>query len=166
MAAIFWARRLGAGRVVAAAPSTRRAALAATMGADGFAALGEGDGAGISEALGGAPDLVLECAGAVGLLGKAIEYVRPSGMVVSLGFCTSPDPILPSTASWKRVRMAFSFGYTLAEFQFTTDTLEAGHVEPRHMITETVSLDALPVAFEALRKGGRQTKMHIDPWAA
>ncbi len=165
LAAIFWARRLGAGRIVAAAPSVRRAALAATMGADGFVALGEGDVAGISEALGGAPDLVLECAGAVGLLGKAIDCVSPRGMVVSLGFCTSPDPILPSTASWKQVRMAFSFGYTLREFQFTTDTLDAGHVEPRQMITETVSLDALPVAFEALRGGGCQTKMHIDPWA-
>jgi threonine dehydrogenase-like Zn-dependent dehydrogenase len=166
LAAIFWARRLGAGRIVAAAPSARRAAMAAIMGADNFVTLREGDIGAIHEALGGAPAVVLECAGAVGMLGKAIDCVRAGGLVVSMGFCTSPDPILPSTATWKRVSIAFSFGYTLSEFQFTTDTLDAGHVQPRHMITQTVSLEALPVAFQALRGGGRQTKLHVDPWAA
>jgi (R,R)-butanediol dehydrogenase/meso-butanediol dehydrogenase/diacetyl reductase len=166
LAAIFWARRLGAGRIVAAARSERRATLAGRLGADGFVTLGDGDVAAIHAALGGAPDLVMECAGAVGLLGKAIDCVRPAGLVVSLGFCASPDPIVPATATWKQVRMAFSFGYTLSEFQFTTDTLDAGHLEPRDMITETVSLEALPEAFEALRRGGQQTKVHVDPWAA
>jgi threonine dehydrogenase-like Zn-dependent dehydrogenase len=166
LAAIFWARQLGAGRIVAAAPSSRRAELAGIMGANGFVALGDGDVATIHAALGGPPDLVLECAGAVGLLGKAIDCVRTAGLVVSMGFCTSLDAIVPATATWKQVRMAFSFGYTLAEFQFTTDRLDAGHVEARHMITQTVSLQALPAAFEALRGGARQTKVQVDPWAA
>jgi len=165
LAAIFWARRLGAGRIVATAPSPRRAALATHMGADGFVAFGEDHAARVTAALGGAPDIVLECAGAVGLLQKAVEFVRPNGTILSMGFCTAPDPILPSMASWKQVRMLFSMGYTLAEFQYTTDMLDAGHVAPRDMISETVSLAALPDAFEALRAGGQQTKLHVEPWA-
>ncbi len=41
LAAIFWARRLGAGKIVATAGSMRRAELARIMGADAFVAPGE-----------------------------------------------------------------------------------------------------------------------------
>jgi (R,R)-butanediol dehydrogenase/meso-butanediol dehydrogenase/diacetyl reductase len=55
--------------------------------------------------------------------------------------------------------------YSLQEFQTVADTLDAGHVEPRAMITSRVSLDELPSAFEALRQPGPQVKMMVDPWA-
>jgi threonine dehydrogenase-like Zn-dependent dehydrogenase len=82
-----------------------------------------------------------------------------------LGFCTSPDPILPSFATWKQVRIAFSMAYTLQEFQYCTDVLAAGHLQPRAMVSETIGLDALPDMLEALRAGCNQTKVHVDPWA-
>jgi 2-desacetyl-2-hydroxyethyl bacteriochlorophyllide A dehydrogenase len=165
LAAIYWARKLGAGRVVASSPSPRRAALAQRLGANAFEVLGEGESERITAALGGAPDMVFECAGAVGLLGKAVELVRRGGLVMSMGFCTSPDPVVPALATWKEVRIAFSMAYTLQEFQYATDMLDAGHVEPRDMISDTVGLDAFPIAFEALRAGGSQTKLQVDPWA-
>lgn len=163
LAAIFWARRLGAGRIVAMAPSERRAAMVQAMGADAFVTRGEGDAARVQDALGGAPDLVLECAGAVGMLAKGVELLRPNGLLMSLGFCPAPDAVVPALATWKQVRIGFSMGYTLAEFQFTADTLDAGHVEPRHMITETISLGALPDMFESLRGPNLQTKVHVNP---
>jgi (R,R)-butanediol dehydrogenase/meso-butanediol dehydrogenase/diacetyl reductase len=166
LAALFWARQLGAGRIVAASPSARRRALAEQIGADGFEVLGEGEGERIAAALGGPPDVVLECAGAVGLLQKAVEHVRPGGMIVSLGFCTSPDPILPSLATWKQVTIAFSFAYALDEFRHAVDVLDRGRVEPRLMISETIGLDALPAMFEAMRGGSSHTKVHVDPWQA
>src|SRR5690606_28058522 len=67
LASIYWARLLGAGRVVAMSRSARRADLATAMGADAFEAFGDGEGDRLAAALGGMPDVVLECAGAVGL---------------------------------------------------------------------------------------------------
>lgn len=164
LAAIYWARLLGAGRICAASPSARRRDLGLQMGADGFECLGEGEAARIGAVLRGPPNLVLECAGAVGLMQKSVELVRPGGTIVSLGFCVRGDPILPSLATWKRVTLKFSFGYDMTELAHGIDALDRGHVEPRLMISSTVGLDEVPSTFEALRAGASQTKVHVDPW--
>lgn len=166
LAAIYWARLLGAGKIVAISRSSRRADLALQMGANSFEALGEGEAERVSAALGGMPDIVLECVGAVGMTQKAVELVAPGGTVVSLGFCTSPDPILPSLATWKQVTIKFSFAYDLREFEHSANALDAGHVEPRLMVSRTVGLDAFPDLFEQLRAGANETKIHVDPWSA
>jgi len=165
LASIYWARLLGAGRIVALSRSARRADLSMEMGASGFETLGEGEAERLAAALGGMPEVVLECTGAVGMTQKAIELVAPGGTVVSLGFCTSPDPILPSLATWKEVTVKFSFAYNLTEFQHSVDMLAAGHVEPRAMVSKTVGLDEFPALLEQLRAGSNETKVHVDPWA-
>jgi (R,R)-butanediol dehydrogenase/meso-butanediol dehydrogenase/diacetyl reductase len=167
LGAAFWAKRLGAGRVVVSATSRRRETMALQMGADGFV-VPEADqdlAALVAETLGGPPDVVFECAGQTGLLGQAVHCVKPQGDVVSMGFCTAPDPVLPALATWKEVRILFSMTYSLQEFQAVADTLAAGHVEPRSMVTDRISLDQLPVTFESLRKPGPQVKVLVDPWA-
>ena len=165
LAVIYWARRLGAGRIVAVSRPARRAELAGKMGADGFEPLGDEEAIRISAVLGGMPEVVFECVGAPGMMQKVIELVEPDGTVVSLGFCPTPDPVLPLFATWKRVTMKFSFAYDLREFQRSADSLSAGHVEPRMMVSRTVGFDAFPDVFEALRAGGTETKVHLDPWA-
>lgn len=166
LAAIYWARLLGAGKITAISRSQRRADLAVEMGASGFEALGEGEVERVASALGGMPEIVLECTGAVGMTQKSVELVAPGGTVVSLGFCTSPDPILPSLATWKQVTLKFSFAYDLREFQHCADVMAAGHVEPRLMISRTVGLHDFPDMLEALRSGANETKLHVDPWGA
>ena len=166
LAVIYWAKLLGAGRIVAISRSARRADLAMQMGADGFEVLGEGEVERVAAALGGMPDIVLECVGAVGMTQKAVELVAPGGTVVSLGFCTSPDPIIPSLATWKQVTIKFSFAYDLREFEHCANALDAGHIEPRLMVSRTVGLDAFPDLFEQLRAGANETKVHVDPWSA
>lgn len=165
LAVIYWARLLGAGRIVAISRSARRAELAGKMGANTFEALGDGEMERVSAALGGMPDIVFEGTGAVGMTQKAVELVAPGGTVISLGFCTSPDPILPSLATWKQVTIKFSFAYDLREFQHSADMLDAGHVEPRLMVSRTVGLDAFPAVLEELRAGANETKVHVDPWS-
>lgn len=165
LAVVYWVRLLGAGKVVALSRSPRRANLALEMGASGFEALGEGEGERLAAALGGMPEVVFECTGAVGMTQKAVELLGPAGQVISLGFCNSPDPIVPSLATWKQVTLKFSFAYDLREFQHCADTLEAGQVAPRAMISRTVGLDAFPGLFEQLRAGADETKVHVDPWS-
>jgi threonine dehydrogenase-like Zn-dependent dehydrogenase len=53
----------------------------------------------------------------------------------------------------------------MRDFEIAADVLDQGEVTPRAMVTDTVSLDRLPAAFEALRHRSGQCKVLIDPWA-
>lgn len=165
LAAIFWARRMGAGRIAVMSRSLRRAALALEMGADIFLESGDDEASRVAEALGGAPELVIECIGVTGALEKCVQLAGRYGTVVSLGFCTAPDPVNPAVATLKEVRLIFSMHFTLPEFQFTVDTLEAGHLQPRAMISDTIALADLPGAIERLRGPNNDTKVQVAPWA-
>jgi (R,R)-butanediol dehydrogenase/meso-butanediol dehydrogenase/diacetyl reductase len=150
LTAIFWAKRLGAGHVVAASRSWRREAMVLEMGADAFVQTGPDDTARVVEALGGAaPEIVLECIGAPGILSSAIQHAAMFGHVLSLGFCTSPETLIPAVAAWKGVRLSFPVGYSLRDFRYAADTMLAGRAEPRRLITSVISLNDLPAAFEA-----------------
>lgn len=163
LAATFWARQLGAARVVAISRSSRREEKAMLLGAHSFVQTGEDDTPQIYEALGGMPDVVLETGGAAGMLARSIELVKPNGHVVSLGFCMAPDPVVPGAASYKQARLTFSMAWTLDEFQTCADHLHAGHVEPRHMISNTIPLSDLPDKIEEMRGTHSETKVQVAP---
>lgn len=161
LATIFWAKRLGAARVVATSRSMTREAMALAMGADAFVQTGVDEVESAVEALGGQPEIVFECAGAPGLLGRAINHVKQFGQVLSLGFCTAPDPVIPAIATFKQVRISFPLAYTPGEFRSVADMMLAGTVDPKVMITSTIGLNDLPVKFEALRGPNDHTKVHV-----
>jgi threonine dehydrogenase-like Zn-dependent dehydrogenase len=163
LAATYWARQLGAGRVVAASRSARREEKAMLLGAHAYVKIGEEDTPRIYEALGGMPDVVLETAGVVGMLGRSINLVRPNGHVVSLGFCMAPDPVIPGAATYRQARLTFSMAWTLDEFHQCVDRLDSGHVEPRHMISNTIALSAVPEKIQEMRGSHNETKVHVVP---
>jgi (R,R)-butanediol dehydrogenase/meso-butanediol dehydrogenase/diacetyl reductase len=115
-------------------------------------------------ALGGMPDVVIEAVGKQDLIAQAVSCVRPMGTVVVLGFCSVPDSFVPAIAVWKEVTMRFSMTYSLAEFEHVARVLDAGDVECRAMVTDTVSLPALPACFESLRQRTNQCKVLVSPW--
>ena len=161
LAAVFWARRLGAAKVGAIDGNQSRIELAMALGAS-FSQSPE-EAADAVAAF--APDIVFECVGRPGLLADAIEAVRPRGTVVSLGFCMVPEQIMASAAAVREVTLIFPVLYSIEDFQLTIDALEAGHVEARTMITDTITLDQLPAIFEELRRPSGRCKVMIDPWA-
>ena len=163
-ATIFWLRRLGAAKIVAIDIAPWREGVALEMGADAFFPSTPDLDANIAQALGGPPDIVCECAGAPGVIAKAIELVRLHGTVLSIGGCQKPDQFIPFVAMSKDISLLFSAAYVLDDFQFTVDTLERGSLEPRRMITETFPLHQVPAALEAMRHNDRQCKVMIDPW--
>ena len=164
--AIYWARRLGAGRVVASARSSRRAGLAFAMGATAFLKV-EDLPAALPDTLRGLPDIVLECTGAPGVLAQAIDLVRPGGTIVCLGVCSLADSFVPATASYKEVCVRFACAYNLADFRFAVDTLDRGAVEPRAMVETTVGLNAVPELLEDMRAGhSHGAKILVAPHGA
>ncbi|MDE8652403.1 alcohol dehydrogenase catalytic domain-containing protein [Novosphingobium album (ex Liu et al. 2023)] len=159
--AIYWARRLGAGRIVAASRSDRRKDLCLAMGADAFVTFGENETGEVIEALGGPADVVYECVGVEGMLTRSVMHARQYGKVVSLGFCTHPDPLMPAMASYKCVSMQFLVGYTLRDFHYIANHLDAGHVDPKRIVTNEIALMDLPAMMDRLRGPNRETKVHV-----
>jgi threonine dehydrogenase-like Zn-dependent dehydrogenase len=164
LAAIFWARRHGAGAIAATAASMRRAELALCMGASDFLAPSDNPAAAAAEALGGPPDIVFEAVGAPGLIETAVACVRRRGTVVVLGLCWDPDTFVPGVAVGKEVRLQCAGFYSAREFEHAIQPFDTGSVEPREMITDRVSLAEFPTAFEALRTRTHQCKVMLDPW--
>ena len=159
--AIYWARRLGAGRIVAMSRSDRRRALALQMGADAFIAYGPSEVAEVTEALGGAPQVVFEGVGAEGMLQKSVQHAAQFGRIVSLGFCTAPDPLIPATGSYKCVSIQFAVGYSMKEFIYIAQQMDKGHADPKAIVTREVPLPELPSMMTALRGANEETKVHV-----
>jgi len=167
LAAAFWARRLGAGRMAVATPTCRREQLAQSMGADSHILTGDERGLAVAarEALGGAPNVVFDCVGSPGSLATAITAAHPGGTVVVLGVCIEADSIMPAEAAFKELRLQFSMVYDIAEFEHSARVLDRGAIELRGMVTGSVGLDAFPAEFEALRNSSDHCKVMLDPWA-
>ena len=159
--AIYWARRLGAGRIVAMSRSDRRKDLCLEMGADAFVSYGDNEIGEAVEALGGSPQFVFECVGAEGMLTKAVMHVAQFGKIVSLGFCTSPDPVIPGMASYKCAAIQFAVGYSMKEFHYIADQMDKGHCDPKAIITSDIPLVDLPAMMDRLRGANEETKVHV-----
>jgi (R,R)-butanediol dehydrogenase/meso-butanediol dehydrogenase/diacetyl reductase len=160
---IYWAKRLGAGRIVAMSRSARRKAMSLRMGSDAFVQYGDNEIGEVMEALGGKPDIVYECVGSPGFLMKGIQHVRDLGQVISMGFCTSPDTIIPAVTGFKGVSLQFPVGYALKDFQYAADVMDNGHVDPKVLISSVVTLDQLPATFDKLRGANNETKVQVAP---
>jgi (R,R)-butanediol dehydrogenase/meso-butanediol dehydrogenase/diacetyl reductase len=164
LAIAFWARRLGASQVAVTDLHTFQEARAHELGATAFFGKRERLVDDVNAALQGPPDIVFECVGRPGLIAQAVEHVRPRGTIVLLGLCTSADSFVPFRALSKEVRIVTSVFFTMPEFCAAIDALEGGRYAPQALVTETVSLEGLPVAFEALRQRSTQCKVLIDPF--
>jgi (R,R)-butanediol dehydrogenase/meso-butanediol dehydrogenase/diacetyl reductase len=163
LSVVFWARVLGAARIAVQSRSGHRAEVARAMGADAVEGFQEDGDARCRAALGAEPDIVAECVGHAGLLKTAIERVRLQGTVVSMGMCMQPEMILPAYCAFKDMRLLFPLGYTVAEFTQTARAFDAGHVRPESMVSDVISLEALPAMFESLRAGRQSLKVHVNP---
>jgi (R,R)-butanediol dehydrogenase/meso-butanediol dehydrogenase/diacetyl reductase len=163
LATIFWARRLNLGKVVVASRSAHRAESLMAMGADVVLTLEEATPAAVTAALGGPPDVVAECVGKPGLLGRAAELVRPRGVILSLGMCMGPDAVIPAICGFKEIRLFFPHGYTMEEYAETARAFDSAELRPDSMVSDVIGLDRLPTMLEELRAGRRSLKVQVDP---
>lgn len=163
LAVAFWARRLGADRVVVQdiAPYQRERALA--MGASGFIADPDDPVRASDRALGGKADIVFECVGIPGLIAQAVKQLRVKGTILLLGLCTRPDTFDSFAMLSKEARLVTSAFFTRQDYETALDALDAGAAEPRLLVTDTISLDDVPAVFEELKRRTHQCKVLIAP---
>jgi (R,R)-butanediol dehydrogenase/meso-butanediol dehydrogenase/diacetyl reductase len=166
LATAFWAKRMGAGKIAVTASSNRRANLAMEMGATHFVTPSDEDPVqAVNRALGGPPEYVFECVGKEGLIQRSIDHVDKRGKVVVVGLCTTMDSFSPFAMLHKEATIIPSAFYDVRDFQTALDVLESGVTAPNLMITETVDLEDMPPAFEALKERTTQCKTMVKPWA-
>lgn len=163
IAAAFWARQASAGKIAAVASSRAREQIAKAVGVDAFFTAGENLIGELNEFFGGMPDIVLECAGFPGAIGLAVDIVKPRGSVNVLGICEHQDPWMPAMAVYKQLRLQFAIGTHLKMFEHAANVLDRGIVDPVAMVTDVISFEQLPDAFEDLRHRGAQCKVVLDP---
>lgn len=163
LSVIYWARLLGARRIVAVSRSAHRNDMALGLGADAVLKFGADDSEAFVEALGGPPDIVAECVGKEGMLNKAIDHARSQGIVISMGMCMQNEPILAARCTFKEVSVLFPLGYTPDEFVETARAFESGRVRPELMVSDVIALEDLPATLESLRAGRKSLKIHVDP---
>ncbi len=132
-------------------------------GRDGVRGTGRRSSCARGRALGGAPDVVFECAGAAGLLALAMECAGPRAAVIVVGMCSTSELVVPVVGIAKELTMRFVMAYGAGDFKAAVDALDQGALDPRVMVTDTVSLDEFPIAFEALRSPTDQCKVQLDP---
>lgn len=162
-AMVYWARALGAAKIAVASRSAHRRETLIMMGADAVHGFDEDGSQAFVEALGGMPDIVAECVGQPGALGKAIAHVRPGGTVLSMGMCAQSEPMIAALCAFKGVTLRFPLGYSIDEFAETARKFDADAIKPEFMVGEIIPLNELPVTLENMRQGAQRLKIHVDP---
>jgi (R,R)-butanediol dehydrogenase/meso-butanediol dehydrogenase/diacetyl reductase len=157
----FWARKMGAKRVVVQDIVPYQQELALSVGATDFVCETEAPVEAAIRALGQPADITFECVGLPGIIAQAVSTTRVKGTVLVLGLCTQPDTLVPFHALSKELRLQTSAFFTLQDYRAALDVLDAGSVEPRKLITDTVELEELPETFEALKHRTHQCKVLI-----
>jgi (R,R)-butanediol dehydrogenase/meso-butanediol dehydrogenase/diacetyl reductase len=162
LAVAFWAKRLGAAVAVQDVAKFQRD-RALGMGADAFVVDPQDPVGSAGQGLDGKADVVFECVGIPGLIDQAVQQVKNRGTILLLGLCTRPDPIDSFAMLSKEVRLVTSAFFTVPEYQASLDALAAGAMEPRLLVTGTISLADTPEVFESLKRRTHQCKVLIAP---
>lgn len=163
LAVAYWARRAGASRVVLQDIAGWQRERAIEMGASDFIVDREDPVGASTRALGGLADIVFECVGVPGLIAQAVQQVRPRGTILLLGLCNMPDTFNSFAMLSKEIRLVTSAFFTRGEYEASLDALERGSLEPRALVTDTISLTQTPDVFESLKKRTHQCKVMIAP---
>lgn len=163
LAVAFWARRYGAARVAVQDITAFQQSRAEEMGADVFVVAPPDPVGSAERALGGKADIVFECVGVPGLIAQAVEQVRPRGTILLLGLCTRPDTFNSFAMLSKEVRLVTSAFFTVPEYEASLAALEQGAVQPRTMVSGTITLAETPSVYEALKRRTEQCKVMIAP---
>lgn len=162
LATMLWAKFLGARHVIVSEKAEVRRQMAAKFGATDAIDPGEPLVAQVQKIAGKAPDVIFECVGVPGLLNTAMLEAPRGCRIVVAGVCQQTDTILPLMGIVKELEIQFVLGYRPDDFDYVIAMIASDRIDVAHMVTDIVDLDALPAAFEALRKPSHQCKVMLE----
>lgn len=162
LAVMLWAKFLGARHVIVSEKAELRAKMAARFGATDAVDPSKTIMPQVEAIAGKAPDVIFECVGAPGLINEVMMMAPRDCKIVVAGVCQQMDMILPLVGIVKELCLQFVLGYRPADFDYVIEMIAKDRIDVEHMITDVVTLDGLPAAFEALRRPTTQCKVMLE----
>ncbi|MEQ1755657.1 MAG: alcohol dehydrogenase catalytic domain-containing protein [Micropepsaceae bacterium] len=162
LSVMLWAKFLGARHVIVSDRAETRAKMAARFGATDAVDPSKPLIPQVETIAGHGPDIIFECVGAPGMINEVMMMAPRNCRIVVAGVCQQMDMILPLMGIVKELSLQFVLGYRPADFDFVIDMISKDRVDVQHMITDVVSLDQLPQAFDSLRKPVHQCKVMLE----
>lgn len=160
----------GAREVSVSEPRAARREAALELGADVVVDPTEADAVERITRETGRVDAAFECSGTGATLTDALRSTVYGGRVVVLSVFEEAVPIHPNDLMQAERELVGSFAFQggplaeRSEFAAALDLLADGRIDPESLITDTVSLDGVEAAFEALReREGDQIKVLVEP---
>ena len=164
LAIAHWCRHFGAREIIVSDPVAARRDFAVTFGATAAIDPTDSDVGAEAERLAGRrPRVVFECVGVPGMIEHAATCASLDGTVVVAGVCMGPDTFSPFPVMQKELTMKFVLFYRDRDFRYTIDMLRAERIRPTPMVSNLVTLDELPAAFQALRSPSTECKVIWTP---
>jgi (R,R)-butanediol dehydrogenase/meso-butanediol dehydrogenase/diacetyl reductase len=162
LATMLWAKFLGARHVIVSEKAEIRKQMAARFGATDAIDPSQPLAPQVQKIAGKDADIIFECVGVPGMLANVMNEAPRGGRIVVAGVCQQPDTIMPLVGIMKELEIQFVLGYRHADFDYVIAMIAQNRVDVSHMVTDVVTLDALPDAFEALRKPSHQCKVMLE----
>jgi (R,R)-butanediol dehydrogenase/meso-butanediol dehydrogenase/diacetyl reductase len=161
IAVMLWARFLGARHVIVSERAAIRRDMAAKFGATDAIDPARGLTEQVTAIAGKGPDIIFECVGAPGLLNTVMMEAPRGAKIVVAGVCQQMDSILPLIGIVKELTLQFVLGYRPPDFDYVIEMIAKDRIDVSGMVTDRVTLDELPAAFEALRNPTTQCKVML-----
>lgn len=156
------ARAWGVGSLIVVEPNDHRREVMETLGVPAVGL--DGAERAVREALGGPPELVLECAGHPSAPDLAVRLVAPEGRVVLVGALDEPVEISQIALIAKEAQIRASFSYRPADFTEALDLIASSSVPVNRLITAVEPLERAGEMFDELRRpGNSQVKVILRP---
>ncbi len=112
-------------------------------------------------ALGGRPDVTVDCVGVQATVEQAVELAQRGGTIVVLGVPTGPVSLAMEYVQDREVRIQGSAMYVREDFVRAMDLVIAGAVTGDEIVTGSFPLDRAPEAFAA-QAGTDHVKVHLQ----
>jgi 2-desacetyl-2-hydroxyethyl bacteriochlorophyllide A dehydrogenase len=163
--AVHYLKSVGVNQVILSEPVARRAELGSELGADLVLNPAEvnveAEVKKLTDGLG--PEVVIECVGIEKTTLESVSMVRHSGKVVWLGVCMDQISFIPAFWMLKNISIELIMGFGRAVkipeyLQFIQDRRE----EVNKVITEIISIDDVPEAFERLLTPNTEAKVMVE----
>ncbi|MEU7020901.1 zinc-binding dehydrogenase [Streptomyces sp. NPDC046203] len=163
LATLQAARAAGASAIVAVDVSPEKEALARAAGATAYVVASDTTAKDIRKLTGGhGVDVALECVGRAVTIRAAWESTRRGGRTTVVGIGGKDQQVSFNALEifhWGRTLSGCVYGNSdpARDLPVLAENIRAGRLDPGSLVTDRITLDDIPAAFDALRagKGGR-----------
>lgn len=161
LAIALWCRFSGARHVIVSERTSARMALAEKFGATDVLHTDQPLVRQMQAIAGKGPDVIFECVGVPGMIDQMMRIAPRGCRIVVAGLCQGLDTITPLRGVMKELTLQFVVAYTSREFGMVIDMIARDRIDALALITDRITLDDLPEAFERLRTPGGQCKVMV-----